>query len=138
MRQPDIVSTAQVQVNTPSDSSAIWRIAAGLIPMPLAVLLDNIFSADASERLPLIFIFHLLLGPYSLMWAIVAAFMNEHVVNPYIKYSAIAIPVGSLMIGSVAAVTSATPYAWATAFVITTFSRVHYHYTTHRKRLSVR
>lgn len=118
------------------DSWSLWRILAGLIATPSAVVLDNLFSPDASERFALIYIVHLILWPYSLVLQVVAAFINEYFVNAYIKYSVIAVSVGTLIIGSVAAFISATPYGWLTAFVVTLATRLHYVLTNVPRRRS--
>ena len=108
------------------DYCSMWRILSGLIAMPSAVVLDNLYSPDASDRFAFICIVHFILWPYSLVLQVVAAFINEHFVNAYIKYSVVAVLVGTLVIGSVAASLSLTPFGWLTAFFVTLATRVHY------------
>lgn len=108
------------------DYWSMWRILSGLIAMPSAIVLDNLFSPDASDRFAFICIAHIFLWPYSLVFQVVAAFINEHFVNAYIEYSVVAVLVGTLVIGSVAAFLSVTPFGWLTAFFVTLATRVHY------------
>ena len=137
MSQPEVVTEMRGQIAHLMRSWSTWRIVAGLIPMPLALLLDNLLSPDAAESLPFVIIGHLVLGPYSLVCGVVAAFINEHVVNACIKLSALAVPVGAIIIGAVASFTSGTPYGWATAFVVTAVLRVHYVWTKSHQSVTV-